>query len=191
MDLPISGPIVGTVARLAPKKGQVDLIEAAALVVRRRPDVTFVLAGDGELRGDLSAQAKSLGLNGHVRFLGAVDDPIPLLGRMDIFTLPSHMEGMSNAMLEAMAAGRPIVATGVGGNSEVVVPGETGLLVPPRDPARLAEAILALVNDPKRAAAMGAAGRARVRAEYSVETMVKRLEDLYRELLARKAARRG
>ena len=188
IDPPTSRPIVGTVARLAPKKGQHDLIEAAALVVRRRPDATFVLVGGGPLLSDLRTQADGLGLNGSVRFLGAVDDPIPLLSRMDVFVLSSHMEGMSNAMLEAMAAGRPVVATRVGGNAEVVEDGVTGFLVPPRDPARLAEAMLTLLDDPARASAMGVAGRARVETHYAVGPMVGRLEDLYRQELARKGA---
>jgi glycosyltransferase involved in cell wall biosynthesis len=110
---------------------------------------------------------------------------------MDVFVLPSHMEGMSNALLEAMAAGRPVVATDVGGNAEVVVDGVTGRLVPPREPGRLAAAMLELLNDPARASAMGAAGRARVEGHYSARLMVHRMEDLYRDLLARKRALRG
>ena len=159
LELPGPGPILGSVGRLSPKKGQATLLEAAALVLRRRPDVTFVLVGDGPQRAELGAHAERLGLDGRLRFLGLVEDPIPLLPRMDIFVLPSHMEGMSNALLEAMAAGRPVVATNVGGNAEVVQDGVTGLLVPPRDPQRLAEALLTLLDDPARAAAMGAAGR--------------------------------
>jgi glycosyltransferase involved in cell wall biosynthesis len=191
VELPGAGPFLGSVARLSGKKGQADLIEAAALVLRQRPDATFLLVGDGRLRSELRAQADGLGLNGGVRFLGAFDDPVPILSRMDVFVLSSHMEGMSNALLEAMASGRPVVATRVGGNSEVVVDGVTGFLVPPRDPPRLAEAMLAILSDPARAAAMGAAGRARVEAHYSVGVMVRRLEGLYRDLLARKGTLRA
>jgi glycosyltransferase involved in cell wall biosynthesis len=188
VELPHSGPILGSVARLSPKKGQATLLEAAALVSRRRPDATFVLVGEGPQRAELGAHADRLGLNGRLRFLGPVENPVPLLSRMDIFVLPSHMEGMSNALLEAMAAGRPVVATDVGGNAEVVLDGVTGLLVPPRDPCRMADALLALLDDPARAGAMGAAGRARVEDHFSAGVMVRRLEGLYRELLARKGA---
>jgi glycosyltransferase involved in cell wall biosynthesis len=190
-EFPRSGPILGSVARLAPKKGQATLIEAAALVLRRRPDATFVLVGGGPQRAELRAHADRLGLDGRLRFLGPVEDPVPLLSRMDIFVLPSHMEGMSNALLEAMAAGRPVVATDVGGNAEVVRDGVTGLLVPPRDAGRLAEALLALLDDPARAGAMGAAGRVRVEAHFSAGVMVRHLEDLYRKLLVRKGALGG
>jgi L-malate glycosyltransferase len=186
VELPDSGPIVGCVGRLSGKKGHTDLLKAAALVLRRRPDTTFVLVGDGTLRSELRAQADGLGLNGQVRFVGHVSDPVPLLYRMNLFVLPSRIEGMSNALLEAMAANRAVVATSVGGNSEVVVDGVTGLLVPPRDPARLADAVLTLLGDPQRASAMGAAGRARVEACYSVQAMVRQLEELYRRELARK-----
>ena len=189
-ELP-AGPILGSVGRLSPKKGQATLLEAAALVLRRRPDAAFVLAGDGPQRAELGAHAERLGLNGQLRFLGLLEDPVPLLARMSVFVLPSHMEGMSNALLEAMAAGRPVVATDVGGNREVVLDGVTGLLVPPRDSGRLAAALLALLEDPARAVRMGAAGRARVHAHFSAATMTRRLEDLYRGLLARKGALRG
>jgi glycosyltransferase involved in cell wall biosynthesis len=188
VEMPASGPIVGCVGRLSGKKGHSDLLEAAALVLRRRPDTTFVLVGDGALRSELRAQADGLGLNGQVRFVGHVNDPVPLLYRMNLFVLPSRIEGMSNALLEAMAANRAVVATSVGGNPEVVVDGVTGLLVPPRDPARLANAVLTLLADPQRASAMGAAGRARVETCYSVQAMLRQLEDLYRRELARKGA---
>ena len=186
--LPASGPILGCVARLSPKKGHDTLLEAAARVVRQRPDATFVLVGDGPLRTEIQAHADRLGLNGRLRFLGLVENPASLLPRMDVFVLPSNMEGMSNALLEAMAAGRPVVATNVGGNAEVVLDGVTGVLVPPREPGQMAEALLGLLANPARASAMGAAGRARVEDHFSSRLMVRRLEDLYRDLLARKGA---
>ena len=158
-----SGPVVGTLGRLSTKKGQIDLIDAAAVVVSRVPEARFVLVGDGPLRPELEQRVTALGLDKRVRFLGSVTEGARLLGQMDLFVLPSHMEGMPNALIEAMAAGRPTVATDAGGNAEVVADGETGLIVPPRNPARLADAILTLLKDPERAEAMGRAGRGRYR----------------------------
>jgi glycosyltransferase involved in cell wall biosynthesis len=110
---------------------------------------------------------------------------------MDLFVLPSHMEGMPNALIEAMAAGRPTVATDAGGNAEVVADGETGLIVPPRNPARLADAILTLLKDPERAEAMGRAGRGRYEAHFTVPVMVARFEAFYRERLRARGESRG
>src|SRR5262249_56746103 len=105
---------------------------------RRRPQL--VIVGDGPLRESLAGQARTLGVEDSVRFEGTVADVRPVLAAMDVFVLPSRAEGMSNALLEAMAAGRPVVATAVGGNTEVVTDGETGLLVPPANPAAIARA---------------------------------------------------
>jgi len=184
-------PVVGTVGRLAPKKAQADLLRAAPMVLDQWPDARFLLVGDGPLRGDLERLARETGIGGHVEFLGSVRDPARLLGGLDVFVLPSHVEGMSNGLLEAMAAGLPAVVTDVGGNAEVVVDGETGFVVPARRPELLAAAISTLLKDPERARAMGAAGRARVAAEFTVEAMLARLERLYRDLLAGKGVGRG
>jgi len=188
---PAAAPVVGTIGRLATKKGQADLLEAAPLVLDRVPAATFLLVGDGPLRGDLERRARELGIADRVRFRGAVPDGAAVLPELSVFALPSHMEGMSNGLLEAMAAGLPVVATDVGGNPEVVVDGETGFVVPPRDPAALAEAILVLLKDPDRGRAMGAAGRARVAEHYTVQRMVARLEALYASLLAAPGRRDG
>jgi L-malate glycosyltransferase len=123
-----------------------------------------------------------------VRFLGAVPRAARLLPHFDVFVLSSVWEGMSNGLLEAMAAGRPVVATRVGGNPEVIVDGESGLLVPPRDPQALADAVLRLLRDPELARRMGAAASRRVEAEFTLPRMVHRLECLYDELLAQRAA---
>lgn len=186
-----SGPLVGTVGRLSQKKGQGDLLEAAAVVLRHVPAASFLIVGDGPMRTELESRVAALQIERNVRFLGSADDAVRILFQMNIFVLPSHVEGMSNALIEAMAAGLPAVATDVGGNADVVADGQTGLLVPPRNPARLAEAILILLKDPERARTMGAAGRARVEAHFTSQTMVTRLETLYRELLANKGASCG
>jgi glycosyltransferase involved in cell wall biosynthesis len=177
------GTVVGALGRLEPRKGHADLLAAWPLVLDRFPDVRLILVGDGPARSSLEHQAQGLGIAGRVDMRGAVPEGARVLSEISVFVLPSHVEGMSNALLEAMAAGRPVVATDVGGNREVVVPGETGLLVPPRDPAAMAEAILVLVNDPERARAMGAAGQVRVREHFTVEQMIVRHQALYAGLL--------
>lgn len=182
------GKVVGTITRLVWKRGHEELIEAAALVARGEPAARLVIVGDGPLRPALERRAKERGLNGTVRFLGAVPRAARLLPHFDVFVLSSVWEGMSNGLLEAMAAGRPVVATRVGGNPEVIVDGESGLLVPPRDPQAMADAVLRLLRDPELARRMGAAASRRVEAEFTLPRMVGRLERLYDELLAQRAA---
>lgn len=175
--------LVGHVARLAEQKGQRYLLEAAALVVARRPDTRFVLVGDGELRDELEAQARSLGLGDHVQFTGARADVPELLASFDVFAFPSLFEGFCVAVIEAQAAGVPVVATPVGGIRETVVHGETGLLVPPRDPAALAEAIVRLLDSPDEARRLAGEARRQVRERFSETRMVEETLTLYgREL---------
>jgi glycosyltransferase involved in cell wall biosynthesis len=178
--------VVGTITRLVWKRGHEELLRAAALVARAEPAAKLLVVGDGPLRRSLEDQALSLGLNGGVRFLGAVPQAARLLPHFDVFVLSSVWEGMSNGLLEAMAAGRPVVATRVGGNPEVVVDGESGLLVPPKDPQALADAVLRLLRDRELAGRLGEAARRRVASEFTLEQMVQRLETLYDDLLARR-----
>jgi glycosyltransferase involved in cell wall biosynthesis len=179
-------PVVGTIGRLEDRKGHDQLLRAAGTMLAggngRRPQI--VIVGDGPLREKLQAQAQSLGVGDSVRFVGAVADVRPSLAAMDVFVLPSHAEGMSNALMEAMAAARPVVATAVGGNTEVVVDGETGVLIPPADPAAIADAIAALLRDPDRAAGLGAAAREFVTRRFGARARVAELEHLYEERLA-------
>src|SRR5262249_44896941 len=137
-------PIVLTAARLAEQKGLCYLLKAAALL----PQAMFVLAGEGPERAVLEAQAAELGLNKRVLFLGHRHDVPDLLACCDLFVLPSLFEGLPLSILEAMAAKKPVIASAVGGNNEVIVHGETGLLVRPADPAALASAIQAILSDP-------------------------------------------
>jgi glycosyltransferase involved in cell wall biosynthesis len=169
--LPPDGPRVGNVARLAPQKDHRTLIEAARLV----PEAEFVIVGDGELREELERAAEGL----RVRFLGARDDVPELLASFDVFAFPSRFEGLCLAVIEAQAAGVPVVATPVGGIRETVVDGETGLLVPPGDPAALAAGIRRLLEDRPAAKAMAAEAKRRVRERYSVERIVDETLRLY------------
>jgi glycosyltransferase involved in cell wall biosynthesis len=185
------GPVIGTIGRLSEKKGQADLLEAAARVFEHVPTARLCLVGDGPLRATLETRAAELGIRDRVDFTGSIPDGVRKLADFDVFVLPSHMEGMSNGLLEAHAAGVPVVATDVGGNAEVTRDGETGLVVPSRDPLALADAILRLIKDPGRARAMAAAGRKRIDSEFTVQRMVTRMEHLYGGLLEAKERRRG
>ena len=180
LDLGTDRPVVLTVARLDAAKGIAHLLEAASRV----PEALFVVAGDGPLRGDLERQAREAGLGDRVRFLGQRWDVPALLHAADLFVLPSLSEGLPLTVLEAMAAGAPVVATAAGGTAEAVVHGETGLLVPPADPAALAGAVRTLLADRERALEMAAAARARVRERFSAETMVKGITGIYEDLLS-------
>jgi sugar transferase (PEP-CTERM/EpsH1 system associated) len=187
---PKPGKRVVHVARLIDvTKDQTTLLRAARLVADREPDFRLTIVGDGPDRAPLTALAADLGLQGHVHFLGYRSDVAALLGSADLFVLSSLSEGISLTLLEAMAAGLPVVATAIGGNREVVVPGQTGLLVPARSPAALAEALLALLRGPEQARRMGIAGRRRVEEQFSLGRMVAQYEDLYLSLLRGRGAR--
>jgi glycosyltransferase involved in cell wall biosynthesis len=169
-------------ARLHPQKGHPVLFEAVArLVEEGRRGFKVLLAGDGSLRGDLEAKVASLGLASRVRFLGLRHDMPSVLLQADAFVLPSLYEGLPLAVLEAMAARLPVVATRVGGNSEAVEDGKTGLLVPPADAPALAEAMARLLGDRAAARAMGEAGRLRVEARYDIERITGLTLALFRQ----------
>jgi glycosyltransferase involved in cell wall biosynthesis len=180
--LPHGAPIVGNVAALVPHKGQKHLIDAAALVVRRVPDARFVIAGEGELRPSLERQIKEHHLEKHVLLAGFRPDVLSLHKAFDVFAMSSVSEGLGTSLLDAMACGRPIVATTAGGIPEVVVDGQTGLLVPPRDHQAMADAIVRLLSDPELRKRMGAAGAARARTKFSADRMVRETLRLYQRV---------
>ncbi len=184
-------PVIGTVGRLEERKGHEQMLLAlralGAGANGERPQ--GVIVGDGPLRDALAAQARALGVADDVRFTGTVADVRPLLAAMDVFVLPSRAEGMSNALMEAMAAGRPVVATAVGGNTEVVTHGSTGVLVPPGDAGALATAVGGLLHDPERASHLATAARRVVTDRFGARARVAELERLYDERLALRARR--
>jgi len=187
-------PVVGTVGRLEDRKGHDQFLQALRVMAsangtRRVPRPQGLIVGDGPLRDTLVEQARTLGIADGTRFTGTVGDVRPLLAAMDVFVLPSWAEGMSNALMEAMAAARPVVATAVGGNTEIVADGTTGVLVPPGNAGVLARAVDDLLHDPDRAARLGAAAREVVAARFGARTRVAELEKLYEERLALRSRR--
>jgi glycosyltransferase involved in cell wall biosynthesis len=170
-----------TVARLAPVKDIGTLLRAARIVRRARGDFRLSIIGDGPSRPELEALSRELGLSETVTFHGASTDPRPFLADANIFVQSSTSEGLSLTLVEAMAAGLPVVATDVGGNAEVVKSQITGLLAPPRDPGALAEAILQILASPSAATAMSRSARARAEREFDVSRMVAEYEELYRQ----------
>jgi glycosyltransferase involved in cell wall biosynthesis len=188
--LPTEAPIVGNVAALLPQRGHQHFIEAAALVVREVPDARFVIVGDGELRDALERQIKDKHLERHIMLAGFRTDALELTKGFDIFAVSSAHEGMCVALVEAMAAGKPAVATRVGGIPEVVVDGETGVLVEPRDAPAMAQALTRLLEDDALRQRMGAAARTRARERFTSDRMVREIAELY-ERMGRDATRGG
>lgn len=174
------------VARFHPVKDHATLVRAFAAVVAARPDADLLLAGDGELRGDLERQVRGLGLQGRMKFLGVRDDVPDLLRAADVFALTSVSEAASLTVLEAMAAGLPVVVTAVGGNPEMVRDGQEGLLVPRGDAEATAAALLRVLGEPDLAARLGATGRATVEARYRLDRTVEAYWRLYRRLAGRR-----
>ena len=183
--LPHGAPIVGNVAALVGHKGQKHLVDAAALVVRQVPDARFVIAGEGELRSALEHQIKHLGLEKHVYLVGFRPDILSLHKAFDIFVMSSVTEGLGTSILDAMASGRPVVATTAGGIPEVVEDGNTGILVPPRDHQAMADAIVTLLKDEALRKTMGDAGLSLAHARFSAERMVQDTLRVYERVAQR------
>jgi glycosyltransferase involved in cell wall biosynthesis len=167
------------VANLRPEKGHDTLLAAAPRILARYPDASFTFVGDGPRREALETLTRALGITDRVRFVGESRDVAPILAEHDLFVLPSRSEAFPNALIEAMATALPVVATRVGGIPEVVRPGVNGQLVAPDDTGALADAVLALMDDPIAAAALGRAARADVERHYTIDRMVERFEQLY------------
>ncbi len=176
-------PLVGVVARLQPEKGVATFLKAAALVSKASPGARFLVVGDGPLREELRDLVGRLGVEDRVRFLGYRTEARALIRLLDVLVVPSLTEGSPLIVLEAMAACVPVVASAVGGVPDQARHGEEGLLVPPGDPEALAGAMDELLRDPRRARRLGAAGRRRTENGFSHETLVRRIEGVYRAVL--------
>lgn len=173
-----------TVGRLTEQKGQLHLVRAMRSVVETHPQARLLIAGTGELESALRAEVSRLGLEDHVTLLGLRRDVDQLLRAADLFVLPSLWEGLSIALLEAMAAALPVVATRVSGTDQVLRHGESGLVVEPRDEDALAKALQAVLDDPELGRALGARARATVEEEHSAERAARAYLELYKEVLA-------
>jgi glycosyltransferase involved in cell wall biosynthesis len=175
--------VVETAGRLTAVKDQETLIRAVAECVRQGERLFLVLLGEGELRADLETLCVRLGIADNVRFTGWKPDVARFIAACDLFCLPSRNEGMGKVLVEAMALGKPIIASDVGGIPDLVRPGENGLLVPVGDVPAWTRAIKELVNDPAARCRMGEAGR-RIAPAYGVESMIKQIDELYAKLLS-------
>jgi glycosyltransferase involved in cell wall biosynthesis len=178
--------ILMTVGRLHEQKGHCYLIQAVSKVRKEFPKVKLLVTGEGEEENNLKKLVKSLDLTNKVIFAGLSSDIEGILPIAELFILPSLWEGLPNVLLEAMAAGKPVVATKVGGIPEIVVHGETGILIPPRDTDALAIAIIDLLQNKLKAKNMGEAGRIRAGKRFSIYKMIEKTENLYQELLKEK-----
>jgi L-malate glycosyltransferase len=180
--LPHQAPVVGNVAALVPHKGQRYLVDAAHLVVQELPDVRFIILGEGELREHLEKQVREHHLEKHVLLPGFRADVLGCIKGFDLFVMSSVTEGLGTSLLDAMACRRPIVATRAGGIPEIVEEGINGQLVPPRDAASLAAAIVRALKDEGLRRRMGDAGFARVRERFTVDRMVSETAAVYKNL---------
>lgn len=186
-------PVLATVARLSPNKGHRYMIQALIEIRRHFPDVLYLVPGEGDmawrgdggLRGELERQVSSLGLSDNVQFLGYYPDLQTILAATDLLVSPSLREGMQVSLLEAMAAGRPIVATAIGGTPEAVDDGQTGMLVPPADPVALALAVVQLLGDPDRMQQMGQLARRRAEEEFDTQVQATRLLNFCAKVIRR------
>jgi glycosyltransferase involved in cell wall biosynthesis len=190
LGIPPTAPVIGIVASLTAPKDFPTFLKSARIVRDSTPSARFLIVGDGPLRRELEGMAAGLGLEESVIFAGHQMRVAPFIGSFAVAVLSScDYEGCSNYLLEAMGLGRPVVATDIGGNRELVRHGETGLLVPPRDPAALASAVLTLLGDRALASRLADAAQTRFQAGFSVPTMVRQYERLYEELLGHKGIR--
>lgn len=182
LGLNTENSVIVTVGRLNKEKGHRFLLEAAHDVIRAFPDAVFLIVGKGPLEVELKNMAKELGLSKNVIFTGFFKDLPKILKLMDIFVLPSVSEGVPVCLLEAMAAGKPVIATNVGGVPEIVHHEKTGLVIESRNVHGLAKAIILLLEDKEKAKELGEKGQAFINKRFSTEVMIQKIEGIYKEL---------
>ena len=183
LGLPVRAPVVGTVGRLVYQKAQDVFLRAAALVVQEIPDARFLVVGEGPQAAALERLRSQLGLDAACRFTGFRRDVAALLGVMDVFTLPSILEGFPQVLLEAFAQSRPVVATRIDGVTELIEDHLNGRLVPSGDAAALAATLIELLQDRAQAGKLGQAGRRHAEEQFSVTRMVQDVETFYDNVL--------
>jgi glycosyltransferase involved in cell wall biosynthesis len=191
LGVPAGHALIANVAHMADHKGQRYLLEAMPAILSARPETVCAIVGDGELKADLEALARGLGVAHAVRFPGFRTDVPTVLKALDVFVMPSHMEGLGTSVLDAMAAGVPVVGTEAGGMPESIEHGVTGLVCPVRDARAIARAVVSLLEDPALAARLADAARRRVRERFSTEAMVEGTLAVYRRLLGLPAGARA
>ena len=179
LGIPVKRRVIGVVGRLENRKGHRFFMDSVRSLAVRESRALGLIVGEGKARGDLESYRDALGLHDQIQFLGFCPDLGEALSVMDIFVMPSRMEGFPLAILEAMAAGKPVVATSVGGNDEAVQHGVTGLIVPYDDVQAMVQAILTLLQDDELRVKMGEAGQKRVREQFSLEAMVRDTQEVY------------
>ena len=185
LGIPENSLTIGTVGRLEPVKGHEFLVKAAKHIIPKYPDSIFIFTGDGYLKQNLEKKAFDLGIKENIIFLGWRDDVPKIISIFDIFVLPSLNEGMGRVLVEAMALGKPIVASGIGGIPDLVAHGKNGFLIPPKNPKELAKYIQVLLEDKDKRKKMGLAGK-EMASNFSEEKMVERIDNLYKKLLNQK-----
>jgi glycosyltransferase involved in cell wall biosynthesis len=176
-------PVIGAVGRMVWQKGFEYLVESIPEIIQACPSSKILIVGDGPLREKLETFSKERRIKDNVIFAGFRSDIKEILSAVDIFAVPSLLEGFPMVTLEAMAMAKPIIATGIDGITEQITDGVDGILVPPKDPSALAEAVIRVLNDKERARNMGSSARKKVEEEFSVEKMVAKTEDVYMSLL--------
>jgi glycosyltransferase involved in cell wall biosynthesis len=183
LDLGPDERVVTAIGRLTSQKGYSYLLQSVPLVLQALPETRFLIAGDGPLRSKLEREAYSLGIGSSVYFLGYRTDVAPLIALSDLIVMPSLREGLPNVILEALALAKPVIATAVGGIPEIITHQVSGILIPPRDPVRLAESILQVLTVLALARGLGERGRQEVTERFTVAAMVDRTVTLYRQVL--------
>ena len=181
--IPEDVDLIGIVGRLDPIKGHEDFLVAASLILKKHPHVHFLIVGEGELKETLQSQVKSLGIAQQVMFLGHSNEVLNIISICNILVCASHCEGLSLAIEEAMAQGKPVVATAVGGVPELITNRETGMLVPAKNPGKLAEVIVQLLENKKLQKELGQNALQRIKENFLVQHSIDELSRIYQEVL--------